>query len=166
MVYKWADGSQVKGVKAQVAGSHLERLRKRHNEVLTPRIVVEDARSPASPLHPVFEWNDKRAAEKHRLEQAGYILRAVVVVTSEEQEELRTVRAFVSVIEDDARGYTSIIRAMGKQELREQVLSQALQDFRALQTKYKELAELARVFWELKKVRVKTVKKSKTRKSR
>ncbi len=37
---------------------------------LTPDAMVEDARSKRSALHPFFEWDDKKAAHAHRIEQA------------------------------------------------------------------------------------------------
>lgn len=40
---------------------------------LRPSDVVHAAKSPASALHPHFEWNDKVAAGKYRLDQAREI---------------------------------------------------------------------------------------------
>lgn len=37
---------------------------------LTPKGVLESARKKSSPLHKYFEWEDSKAAEKYRLEQA------------------------------------------------------------------------------------------------
>lgn len=155
MVYKWAEGSKVVStLKAQIAGTHLEKLRKKHDQWLTPKIVVEDARAESSPLHPAFEWNNKIAAEKYRETQAAYLLRSIVIVTSEEGQEERTVRAFVNLIEDDERIYTSVVRAMQEPELRIQVLSQAKRDFEALHEKYRDLEEFAGVYDALEKVEV------------
>lgn len=44
---------------------------------LTPRAVVEAARSKASPLHGCFEWDDKKAAAKHRLDTARRLIVSV-----------------------------------------------------------------------------------------
>lgn len=41
---------------------------------LTPTEVLEEARSPESPLHDQFNWNDTEAAEKYRLMQASRLI--------------------------------------------------------------------------------------------
>ena len=59
---------------AQSVGERLEMLREQNAEQLTPEIVVADARSPGSPLHSFFEWNDFEAAEQYRLHQARNLI--------------------------------------------------------------------------------------------
>lgn len=44
---------------------------------LTPGDVVERARDPDNPLHEHFEWDDGKAAEKHRLSQARTLIKTV-----------------------------------------------------------------------------------------
>jgi len=44
---------------------------------LYPADVVNAARSPSSPLHPYFDWDDSSAAEKYRLDQARALIRSV-----------------------------------------------------------------------------------------
>ena len=44
----------------------LERLAAEHGDELTEEIVVEAARSPDFYLHSLFEWDDAKAARKHR----------------------------------------------------------------------------------------------------
>lgn len=46
---------------------------------LTAKAVVEDARNEDSPLHAEFEWNDAKAAEKFRLEQARTLIQSFKV---------------------------------------------------------------------------------------
>lgn len=41
---------------------------------LTPDLIIKDARSPQSPLHLEFDWNDKSAAHQHRLYQARRLI--------------------------------------------------------------------------------------------
>jgi len=45
--------------------------------VLSPAAVVEAARSTRSPLHALFEWDDRVAAEERRLDQARGVIRSV-----------------------------------------------------------------------------------------
>jgi hypothetical protein len=148
MVYQWKSGARVKA-DPQPVGERLERLRERHGGFLVAEQIVSDARSERSPLHPCFEWNDKRAAEAYRVEQAEYLMRSIVVtVAAEESGEPVTVRAFVSVKPDvrPAGAYTSIQHAMESPHLREQVLMQARRELAQWRQRYREYAELADVF--------------------
>lgn len=63
-----------------------ERLAALENEhgQLTPALVVEDAKQKDSPLHGLFDWNLKSAAQKYWLHTARTIIHSVkVVVTTE-----------------------------------------------------------------------------------
>lgn len=64
---------------------------------LTPRIVLEEARDPESPLHGRFEWDDTVAAEKYRLEQAHELITMVRVVYRDAKDKPQSVRAFHAV---------------------------------------------------------------------
>lgn len=67
------------GVSADVAGRELDRINRLHGKV-TSAAVVDEARPDDAPLHPAFEWDDAKAAERFRLNQASTLIRAVVVV--------------------------------------------------------------------------------------
>lgn len=53
------------------------------NGVLTAQSVVDAARDPAHPLHDQFDWDDAKAGEKHRLNQARQLIRSVRLVVHE-----------------------------------------------------------------------------------
>ena len=59
---------------------------------LTASQVLEVARSPDSPLHPCFEWDDSIAAEQWRLEQARELIRRVKIVVEIDEVEFKTMR--------------------------------------------------------------------------
>jgi hypothetical protein len=44
----------------------LERLVSEHGKGLTEQIIMDEARSPDSPLHSLFEWDIVEAARKYR----------------------------------------------------------------------------------------------------
>lgn len=154
MIYQWKHGSTCK-VDAQVAGEELERIRTWHNGRLEAKDVVEASRDPGAPLHPHFEWNDMRAASAYRIEQAKYVIRSVEVAVSEETEA-KPIRAFVSVVRDDDRSYTSVSHALADAELRRQVLMTALRELEAWRSRYAELVELATVFAAIEEARTAT----------
>lgn len=78
-----------------------------HGE-LTPRTIVEDARNVESPLHELFQWDDKVAAEQQRLHTARTVIRSVVITVTTTNA---TIRAPLYVRDPDAapaQGYRSV----------------------------------------------------------
>lgn len=67
------------------AYSELERIRQQTGS-LTTHAIVDEARPDESPIHPHFEWDDWKAAEAYRRNQAGQLVRAVVVSQVEDSE--------------------------------------------------------------------------------
>lgn len=59
---------------------------------LTATDVVEDARGVKSPLHPLFEWDDEKAAHEHRLDQARALIREVMVTIRTTTTSIEVVR--------------------------------------------------------------------------
>lgn len=149
MVYRFKNGTYIKGVSAQVVGEVCADLESDGN--LTPRALVDVSRPEDAPLHGQFEWNDTKAAEKYRETQAQYIIRHIEVVP----ESTKTpTRAFVSIEvapEKSEHGksehfYHSITEVMSDVDMRQQLLSQAFVDFAVYRRKYSSLTELANVF--------------------
>lgn len=144
MIYNWKPRAQIK-IDAQAAGAELENIRLAHNGRLETGDVVSAARDKASVLHDHFEWDDVAAAEKFRLEQAGYLIRSIEVIV-EEGDVANPIRAFVSVTRDSDRSYTSIQHAMSDDELRQQVIAQAWSELEAWRQRHAELIEFAAIF--------------------
>lgn len=144
MIYQWKSQARVE-VDPQVAGEEMERLRVLHNGRLERNLVLESARNPESPLHTEFEWDDRKAAEAHRLDRAGYLIRSIEVIVTE-TPATKPIRAFVSVQRDEDRSYTSVAHALASPDLRAQVVAQAWADLEAWHRRYAELAEFAKFF--------------------
>jgi len=146
MIYDWTARFPSSDVDAQKAGEELERIRGDHGGQLRPIDVVNAARAPDSTLHPLFEWNDRKAAEQHRLERARGVLRAVVTIIDTPAEEV-TVRAFVSILDDSesarrGRVYVGIDDVRKDPDKWEQVMAMAmgeLQGWRDRWQKYEQL---------------------------
>lgn len=145
MVYKWKGFAPPK-ISAQTAGEELERIRQKFNGRLLNAHVVTESKEKYAPLHSAFEWDDKKAAHFFRLDQAGHIIRNVVVVNVAPSGEKSVVRAFVNVEQDEQRHYTNIATAMNDEELRKQVIEQAWRELVAWRERYKELVEFAKLF--------------------
>lgn len=136
-------------VSAQTAGEELARI-EREKGALTPELVVDASRAESAPLHPVFEWNDKKAAECYRIVQAGSLIRNVTVKI-EEAPRMEPVRAFVNVAPVGKRKgvFVSIKSAMDDADSRETVIARALAELEKVKEKYKNLQELAGIFAEI-----------------
>lgn len=145
MVYSWKKGA-MSAIDAQVAGEEFERLRVRQNGRLASRDVVDAARPASSPLHPAFEWDDAKAAEAWRVDQAGHMIRHIDVTFASGGKESEPIRAFVSVVRDSDRAYTSVAHALSDAELRAQVVAQAWKELEAWRQRHAELVEFAQVF--------------------
>lgn len=68
---------------AERIGPELIRLKNANGGVITKSVILESATEEDSILHQDFEWNDETAAQKHRVEQAGYMLRSIMIVWDE-----------------------------------------------------------------------------------
>lgn len=143
MVYQWKNGWHY-AADAQAVGERLASLAGQVGDGLTPRAVVDDARSPKSPLHPCFEWDDAKAAEEYRVEQARAVIQRITVVIEERPTE--PVRAFVSMRAEEGRRYRSTIDVLRDPVSREQMLDEARGELSAWREKYKALEELSDVF--------------------
>lgn len=77
------------GNKKKAIQERLQHLHARDGS-LTPSAVVEDARDPESPLHSEFVWDDKKAAEKQRLDAARRLIRSIKVFVSVEEHVLES----------------------------------------------------------------------------
>jgi hypothetical protein len=58
---------------------------------LTPEAVVRDAEDPDSPLHDYFEWDNKEAGHRWRIEQARALIVSVRVITTVDRNEVKAV---------------------------------------------------------------------------
>lgn len=153
MVYSWKDGARSIGVEAQVAGEELERIRVQNNGRLESKLVVEAAKPKTAPLHPVFTWNDREAADLWRNEQAKYLIRHIAVDVEKADGSSEPLRAFVSVIRDEDRSYTSIEHALSDGELRAQVVAEAWNELEAWRKRHAELIEFAKIFTAIEQAR-------------
>jgi len=86
------------GVDANTAGAELDRIAKTYGGSIAAQNVVDEARPDEAPLHPVFEWDDSKAAEGYRRGQARNLIRAVVLVADPESSEAKDDPIVVNVI--------------------------------------------------------------------
>lgn len=109
--------------------------------LLTPEAVVDDARDPESPYHDRFEWDDAKAAQRHRLDTARALIRSVRVQVRTEREVVSTV-AYVRdpSLEPAAPGYRPVAELRTKRDLAVAALEREMASALAALTRAKEVA--------------------------
>lgn len=131
----------------------LEQIRKKSGGKLMASSVVDFARNPTSALHEYFEWDNTRAAELYRLKQAHDLIRVVVEIHEETQEE---VRAYVSLSTERGEGYRSITSVMSDDDLKAILLADAKRDLDVFRRRYsilKTISEMEPVFIAIERLK-------------
>jgi hypothetical protein len=130
-------------VDAQTAGEVCTALEQSRG--LTAEALLDASRPDDSPLHGEFEWRDEIAAEKYRLQQAGTIIRALVIVP--EEPEAPEVRAFFNLapVESGERYYVATATILREQKMSDQLFEQAIKDMGIFTRKYRALQAVAGV---------------------
>ena len=131
--------------------AELERIRSEAGGVLRPAEIVDAAEDEASPLHECFTWDDTKAAHNYRLWQARHLLKVCVTVVHGAKHPVQMYVSLKTDREDDG-GYRALVDVMSDDDMREQLLDEAMDELRFFQRKYKQLKELAPVFEAMKKV--------------
>lgn len=146
MIYQWNVPKY--SIDAQIAGEELERISSAHS--LTPETIVKESRSKKAVLHNMFEWDDKRAGERWREQQAADLLRNIVVVIAKEEEnKVEYTRAFVNIIREEDRVYLPLVTVISNEDYHNQYIEQAFKDMEAFKKKYQGVLELKERFWIL-----------------
>jgi hypothetical protein len=132
---------------------HLEAVKQKRG-ALTAEILVDEARAPEHPLHSRFEWDNSKAAELYRRDQARKLIALVEVVYTKADGSTDTVRAYHAV-RRGANDYSfSTIDELAEDLIsRELVLREMERDWTALYKRYETFEE----FWELVNGTVNTV---------
>jgi|GEM_PF-2541634 len=115
------------------------------NDMLYPHEVVRLARSPKSPLHNEFEWNDKIAGHEHRLNQARRLI--VLHVRHANGEPM-----VLSLTHDRVRGggYRDMEEIAASPFLQDLAELDALRDLMRVRNKYRQLMRrFGKVFAEI-----------------
>jgi len=123
----------------------LQELELENNGIITPRVVVESAKSESSPLHKYFEWNDGEAAEKYRLYQARVLMTTVKVQMVGGKQQDAYFNAIVTIEEKPMRGYVPMDRALTDELIYKQVLANAARELRYWTNKYNSIQDLKEV---------------------
>lgn len=157
--YQFRQGSRLPQDKADVVGRELERLEQAG--AVTAQRVVKAAKSRNNPMRSLFEWDDSKASEQYRLEQARHLIRSVeVVIEYEKSKAAPPMRAYVAFdaheapVDADNR-YVATHVVMSNASARERWLRQAMRELTSWRNRYQQFAEFAAIFSEIDKVTTK-----------
>ena len=109
------------------------------DHLLRPRAVLAAAAPAASPLHACFEWDNRRAGEAYRLEQARTLIRTVQIANPEALERTATIM-FVSLAGDRTRpggGYRLVEEVLFAADLRAAMLATAQRELQSWMQRYR-----------------------------
>jgi hypothetical protein len=115
------------------------------------------SRPKDSPTHHLFEWDNRKAAEAHRLHRARDIISSVRVIFDERPGV--PVRAFPIITTNGKRNYTPMARVLESREATQMLVEQFKAEAERWVRRYEHLrkvAELAPFFAGLDKVLAKT----------
>lgn len=142
MTYKWKSNSRI-SVDAETAGTVMDNLEQQGK--LTAKNLLDESRPTEAPLHGEFEWDDVKAAEEFRLQQARHIINCLLIEDDSQQE---TVRAFFTLA-DSAPEYRSIRTIMADETQSEALLQVAMQELQAFERKYTQISKFKALFAEI-----------------
>lgn len=149
----WKSSFDSKGVSPEDAYETIEQVRKRSGGNFTVDDLLNVASNKHSILHPLFEWDDTKAAEAYRRSQAGAMLRSFQVIYKSRPRE--PLRAF-EIVRKKTRGsnqprsaYSTREEAMKDPVARERLIEEAFRELRAWRKRYHQLSELGPVVQEV-----------------
>lgn len=164
MKYVARPGSIITDEQADLVGKELESMQKA-GVYATPAALVERAHNPEHPLHGLFQWDDKAAGEKWRLEQARSLIGSVQVVIEMKKPKKAyfSVRVESKELDAPSREYISrkevLVNSNHRHELAVafyQRIAAACREAESLGL-HKEFPELQRIISVVKVSEVKTV---------
>lgn len=116
----------------------MERIAARDGCV-TREALILDAEPPDSATHADYEWDDKKAGESYRLEQARTYIRMVKVRFEETPDIIREIRAYTPSARthgDESWSYRPTVEILAREDTADIMMRSLERDWRALKAKY------------------------------
>jgi hypothetical protein len=144
--YKAATGAAFNDLQARAYATYLEEKLGLDNAVGQPQDIVEVSRPLTAPTHERFTWDDTKAAEKYRLEEARQLINHIVVVRQDTSGNEITTKAFHSVVvrteEGQKRGYVSEKLVWRSPDLADQVVENAVRELEGWVDRWEQYSDL------------------------
>lgn len=111
---------------------------------LSPKVVLEEARNNASPLHSHFTWDDSEAAELWRREEAHRLIQSVrVKYRREDTQQSVEIRQWHAVSAPSGMVYEPAQKIVDDPLLRAIVLRDMERSWRELRSRYESFSEFS-----------------------
>lgn len=129
-VFKFREGFAW-DIEPEIVGKEIEKISSQHDGKITPKLTVEEAKDPDNPLHKLFDWNNKTAGHKWRLQQARNLIGSLVIdIVIKDPEE---VRAFINLnIKDQGNVYCSFSDVVNDDEKLNLIIEEERRKLRAI----------------------------------
>lgn len=147
MIYKWK--TNYFKTSAEVAAGVMDELSQEGR--LTAANLVDASRPEDAPLHREFEWDNDKAAEMYRQDQARLMIRNIVII-NEQSEQQETTRAFVHIKEEETSTYEPILVVVKDEDKLQKLYETAKRELAAFRLKYKSIQAFAALFEEIDKL--------------
>lgn len=118
-------------------------LAKKHRREITPKDVLKDASDPRSVMHGFFEWDNRKAAAAHRLQQARHLLARLCVIYHDELGKEIRVREYIRLVHESPSthelrgGYFPRQKAMTNSGLEQQCVEKAVVELESWQNRWR-----------------------------
>jgi len=144
--YSKAASSKFNKKDVQIIGPELARIFEGHGES-KPEVIVDEARSKKSPLHPYFMWNQKEAARRYNIEEAKYMLRNIQIEVIAPEGKVIELNIASSVTRPGiGHVYQMTNVLLGNKSDRTQLLENAWNELRSFVKRYSDFSEFEEVF--------------------
>lgn len=130
----------------------VEELKHKLHRAVKPHDIVKDAASPDSVYHSYFEWDDRKAGPKFRLQQARHLLQNLRVIYHDNEGKRISVRKYIRVrMETPAdhelkSGYVPRQQVLKTAGLRVQVVDMARQVLESFKVRFRMFSEIEAVY--------------------
>lgn len=144
---RWKERFPNAGVKAETAHEEIMRIKDKNGGLVSPDDIVKEASKRSNPLHPLFTWDDTEAARKHRLNEAGALLRSIEITYIELPSQPR--RAFEVAYkkphgsEQKQTLYATAQEAAADPENHARLIAEAVRTLMAWRSRFRYLQELS-----------------------
>lgn len=127
--------------KRKAIADRLEKIAGLNGGRITPDAVLLDAKSPKSPLHDQFDWDDSTAAKSWRLSQARELIRSIRVEITTDTRTVSTVRYVRDPAAGEAQGYVEVAKLRDDKTLAVEALQGEIRQANALVARARSIAD-------------------------
>lgn len=127
--------------KRKAIADRLEKIAGLNGGRITPDAVLLDAKSPKSPLHDQFDWDDSTAAKSWRLSQARELIRSIRVEITTDTRTVSTVRYVRDPAAGEAQGYVEVAKLRDDKTLAIEALQGEIRQANALVARARSIAD-------------------------